>query len=281
MKRFVLLPLILAAVFAGYAGISGSQAVETEPPMFSAAYDGAEAAAVHIDVPFEKTWIRTLKNSDALIEANTQHVGEIIFATQDGVTYLRERFKEPPAEKDNTLRWDVWLNPRVPLDLAVHVDSGSTILDASALNLINLDVSADSGQLQADLPVTELPIPTTARVYSGAMTVNVPNNGAVNFKLLEVSSGLMTLKYGANVHSSLNAVRILSGTLRMDVPADAAVRVRIEHVGAGMVNMEHGLVRISGTDAEEGIWETPGFANAEHQINIVIESIDAGMFELR
>ena len=281
MKRIFIVQLILVTALAGYAGISGSQAIETEPPMFSAAYDGAETAAVHIDVPFEKAWIRTLKNSDSLIEANTQHVGEMIFATQEGVTYLRERFKEPPTEKDNALRWDVWLNPYVPLDLALHVDSGSATLDASALNLINLDISADSGQLQADLPVTELPIPTAARVHSGAMTMNVPNNGSVNFKLLEIYSGLMTLNYGADVHSSFNAVRILSGTLRIDVPSDAAVRVTIEHVGAGMVNMEHGLVRLSGTDSEEGIWETPNFANAAYQINIVIESIDAGMFELR
>jgi hypothetical protein len=278
MKRIFFLALILAAAAAGYAGISASQ---TEPPMFSAAYDGAETAAVHIDVPFEKAWIRPLKDSDALIEANTQHVGKIIFATEEGVTYLREHFKEPPTEKDNALRWDVWLNPRVPLDLALHVDSGSATLDAGALNLMNLDVSADSGRLQADLPVTELPIPTAARVHSGAMTVNVPNYGAVNFKLLEIYSGLMTLNYGADTQSSLNDVRILSGTLVIDVPSDAAVRIEIEHVGAGMVNMEHRLVRLSGTDADEGIWETPDFANAEHQINIVIESIDAGMFELQ
>jgi hypothetical protein len=40
-------------------------------------------------------------------------------------------------------------------------------------------------------------------------------------------------------------------------------------------------VRLSGTDAEEGIWETYDFANAKRQIYIVIESIDAGMFDLR
>lgn len=275
------MPLILAAGLAVYAGVSGSQAVETEPPMFRATHNGEETAAVHIDVPIEKAWVRALKDSDALIEANAQHVGEMVFATEDGVTHLRETLQQPPSEKDRSLRWDVWLNPHVPIDLALHVDSGSATLDADALTLASLDMSADSGRMEANLPMAALPIPTQARVRSGAMTINLPNDGAVNFKLLEVSSGLMTLNYGANAHSSLNAVRILSGTLVIDVPSDAAVRVEIERVGAGMVNMEHALVRISGTDPDEGIWETANFANAERQIYIVIESIDAGMFELR
>jgi hypothetical protein len=278
MKRLLVAPLVLAVIFAG---ISGLQAVQTEPPMFSAARSDAEIASIHIDVPFEKAFVRVLKTSDALIEANTQHIGEMNFSTEDGVTYLREKLQERPTQADPNMRWDVWLNPRVPLDLALHVDFGSATLDASSLTLAELDVSVESGQMEADLPVMELPIPIEARVSSGAMTINVPKNGGANFKVLEVYSGYMRLNLGADVESSLNAVRILSGTLRMDIPAEAAVRVEIQHVGAGMVNMEHALVRISGTDAEEGIWETYDFANAEHQIYIVIESIDAGMFELR
>jgi hypothetical protein len=282
MRRIFIAPLILAAALGVYAGISGSPAAEsTEIPMFRAAHDGAETAAVHIDVPFEKVWVRALKDSDSLIEANTQHIGEMIFTQEDGVVHLREKFDQPPTEKDEALRWDVWLNPQVPLDLALHINAGSATLDASALSLASLDISADKGQMTADLPVTALPIPVEARVYSGAITVNLPDEGAANFKTLEIGSGQITLKYGANTHSSLNAARIVSGTLVVSVPPEAAVRVEIQHVGAGMVNMEHALVRISGTDPDEGIWETNNFASAERQIYIVIERIDAGRFVLR
>jgi len=69
--------------------------------------------------------------------------------------------------------------------------------------------------------------------------------------------------------------------LTIDVPEDAAVRLDVRGSGPGSVSAPARLERTRSGDGDEGTWETPGYASADHKIEIVIDDLGSGDVRVR
>lgn len=282
MKRSLLiLALVLAA--CGPAAPSGSVVEQSENGVqtseFSAALEGRTEAHIRVRAQSEAVMIAALEDSDLLIDAEVQHLGEMSFAEEDGLLELRESIPES-VDNSETLQWVVGLTPTIPLNLELMVDSGSVTLDPNGLDLARLALNVGSGSMEIVLPSLDHALIVEVNVESGAINLTMRDPGTLDVHNISIGSGAVHWLIDAPANVTAPMIDIGSGTLSLDVPDDAALRVEVLDVAAGSINLAFPLLRISGGASDEGLWETEGFVNAEPQIALVLQRIGAGTFEL-
>ncbi len=130
--------------------------------------------------------------------------------------------------------------------------------------------------MNVSLPQADLS--ANVRIESGQVSLEMAG-GSLDMQQVEIGSGRMDWTVGGGSVSAQH-IAIGSGTLHLDIPDRAALRLEVLDVGSGSINLEYALLRIRGSSSNEGMWETEGFANAEQQIMIVIDTIASGTFEL-
>jgi hypothetical protein len=258
------------------ASNSGDAEIKTET--FSVALDDVTTAKIIIDVPFEKVFISALAESDNLVEAEVEYVGEMTFTADRGSVTLRESTAGESYTGDKPLRWNILVSPEVELVLEIEVASGEVSLDASGLNMSMLTLDAASGTIDADLAT--IPLSITVEVSSGEINVNMPQGADVNVTRVDVSSGAVGLNLGADSDVRVEGVTIGSGQVVVDVAQETAVRLDVQNVASGTVNIAYRMTRLDGTGSDEGMWETDGYSVAEHHVSLLVESISSGTFEL-
>ncbi len=263
-------PLILVGIGAWLLFGKTTPTLNVKRERFTAPVDNARAARVKLNFSVGETEVTSSASPDLLIDANLVYMGDIQFVnrgeeekfislSQSGdfaVQWLN------PANWFNApkrLRWDVGLNPTVPMSLDVHGGLGEARLDLSRLNLTALDATNGVGEMRMTLPVTAEPL--QVRVQAGL--------GRVELTVLD----------GAAVHAQIKGG---VGECVVNVPPRAAVRVSGK-AGIGDINVGGRLQHVSGGQGEfalgkSGVWETPDFAQAERQIIIEFEG---GVGELR
>jgi hypothetical protein len=274
------LALILLVTAACSLGDTETQTAAVRTSTYTAPRAPANTADLSITVPFQKAFISAQPDLDNLIEAEVEHVGDIVWNTEGNTVELAEDLNGRVYEGDRPLRWNVLLHPEPALDLAVNSATAEVTLDATGLNLNTLHLQAVSGTIDADLPATPAVLTTTLSVSSGTITLNLPDNALVDLNSVEVGSGQLHLNIGSAATVHLDSLTIGPGRVVVDVPVGAAVRLDVREVGAGRINLAYPMIRISGAAGDEGIWETEGFVNAEHQIWLVVDRVAAGSFEL-
>lgn len=253
-----------------------SGGVRTET--FVAALEDTTTAKVTLDVPFQEVIIRPLEESDNLIEAEVEYIGEVTFTADRGAVLLRERIGDATYTGEKPLRWNIRLNPDVDVVLEIEVDSGNVSLDASGLRITTLTLDTESGEINAQLPAS--PASVNVEVTAGEINVRIPDGADVDVTRVQVGSGSAALNIGADADVRVESIAVESGRVRVDVPPETAVRLDVQDVAAGMVNIAYSMTRLDGTGSDEGLWETGGYAAAEHHVSLVVSSIGSGTFEL-
>lgn len=251
--------LVLVLVFAGPSLGWAPPEMELITERFTESIGNATSARVNLDLDIGRTTLDALSDPNTLIDAEITYVGEINFDvrgdTQKTISISHRAsqfdfgdwFWTTDTDRDRTW-WDISLSPEIPLTLNINGSIGQSIIDLSELQIEDLDIDGDVGDFQITLPAME-------KAY------NVDINGGVGtFEVI--------LERGAAVNMTIDGD---VGEFVIDVPADAAVRLDAD-VDIGNVNVPSSFVRLSGGDdlvGESGLWETPGFDDAEVKIVIV------------
>lgn len=240
--------------------------VDVKSGRFTEPVGNATAARVDLNLSMGETAIHALADSNALIDANLNYVGEIDFSAQgDAQKTVRLQRRGtigfnlwPLSLSGSQLRWDIGLTPQVPLDLRVDASSGSAVLSLRDVKLRSFEVDASSGSMTADLPA--MPERYNARVHasSGALTFHLPENAEVN----------------ASIDMS-------SGHVAFDVPANAGVQVNVQDSSSGSVVVPRDYRRTADNGRNRGTWESPNYATAERQIVLTVTNMSSGTFEVR
>lgn len=284
MKKRSLCILYVALILAGCGGAggnAGSQAAEIQNSKFTSPLNGATAASIAVDVPFEKAFVSPLSDSGNLIEAEVEHIGDMKFGEEKGTLTLSEDTGTKSYTGNKPLRWNVLVSPNVPLALDLSTASGELTLDASNLTLSSLVLNSSSGTIEADLPASAAAIAAKVEVASGGITANLPDNATVDFSQVTTGSGTVVVNIlGAAANVDLAGTTIGSGRVKVDVPDGAAVHLEVQNVASGTINIAFRMTRLTGTASNEGIWETDNYENADRRITIVVTSIASGTFEL-
>ena len=250
--------LVLVLVFAGPS--LGLTPPETElvTERFTENIGNATSARIDLDLAVGKTTLDALSDPNTLIDAELTYVGEINFDVRgDKQKTINISHRDPSfgfnwswITDTDTKRawWDIGLSPEIPLTLNIDGSVGQSIIDLSGLQIEDLDIHGDVGDFDITLPATEKAYDVYINGGVGAFEVVLEKGAAVN------------LTIDGDV-----------GEFVIDVPADAAVRVNAD-VDIGNINVPSNFVRLSSGDdlvGESGVWETPGFDQADVRIVIV------------
>ena len=256
---------------------TSAQSEDVKSETFTVPRNGRDTAEISLGPTFETVLISPLLESDNLLEADIEYLGQINF-DDSGPISLSETNVTESYKGEKPLRWLLRLNPDVSLGLTLQLDSGEIAMDGSHLSLSTLGLSIGSGNAEIDLPANVRLMHTFLR--SGALTLNLPQNATINLDEVEVQSGRLDMLISPDSNVNISDLSIGSGSVHVDAPDGAAVRLEVRDVGSGSINLAYPLTRLQGTASDEGIWETGGFATVGKQISIVVKAIGSGSFEL-
>ncbi len=251
----VIVGLMLLGPALGWAGQAEVKAGEYAEPM-----DDTRMASVDLSLAVADTTITALTDSPSLFTADVRYLGEIEYQadTTNGKTHIRMENRGDQStfwnfgwfEPQPALRWDIGLNPDIPLDLTINSGVGQSTLNLQDLNLTHLRLNGGVGDLRLNLPATET-----------SYGVNL-NSGA--------GSASITLEEGAAVTLDINGG---VGNVTIDVPDQAAVRVDAE-TGVGNVTLPSWLEVVSRDDrtvGEDGVWQSQAFSASTRPIIITYD----------
>jgi hypothetical protein len=250
----VVLIIVLMIVGPSIGLVDDAEIVEST---FSEPLDDAQSASITLDLSVGVANINALTDSTNLIEADLNHIGDIDFQVageRSKIVSLSQSESRGisvwpfapffPGNDTAELRWDIGLSPNIPLELDVRGGVGETNVDLRSLQIDDLTVNVGVGEITLELPATDEPYLADVNAGVGKVTINIEENASVE---LTIDGGV--------------------GEVTINIPDNAAVRVNADS-GLGDVNVPRSFEQISGNDNDEGIWETEGFASAEHQITI-------------
>jgi hypothetical protein len=232
---------------------------------FSEPVDGREQASVAIKYHVGSLDIRPLVASDNLIEADVNYVGEVEFLVSDPPKYdvvlrqLGNPFTKSPRRawqtmkkdgEEDKLRWDVRLNPDVPIRLNVDGGVGRSTVDLRGVTLQQLELESGVGSMTIYLPDSDAHYDADIEAGMGSFNVYLPTRANASLDI-EGGVGRVTLHVNEGTAVRLSAQ---IGVGKVDVPSWFELQKRSSHL-VGM----------------QGVWETVGYADAEHKVQINLE----------
>ncbi len=239
-------------------GLAGDWEVREFSDVVSAR--GVESARVSLDLSVGRTTVSPVSDRANLMEADLRYVGpDIAFeASGESTRTVRLGQEEGAISTDfgglfnwlispeEELRWEIGLNPDVPIELDINGGVGDANLNLGEFKLSALNLNGGVGGIALTLPATESRYVVRINGGVGGVDIEIPDRNAD--LILRISGGV--------------------GSIDIDVPDDAAVRIESTG-GLGSVNVPGDFERVSGGEDwnnNEGTWETPGFADAEQRI---------------
>ncbi|MBN1399376.1 MAG: hypothetical protein JXA74_00980 [Anaerolineae bacterium] len=161
---------------------------------YSHALDGATSARVHLELAMGRLELGALDDSGNLFEADVRYderrgrfLSDVERTGDELQVELRSEFRGwGPFPGEAADRWEVRLNPDVPLRLDVDGGINRSQLDLSQLDLTRLDLNVGVGDVALSLPEGSV---YRARVDGGVgrLEIRAPQEGAVR---IDVDGGL-------------------------------------------------------------------------------------------
>lgn len=241
-------------------------APELKTERFTEPLGDASSAEVRLDLAEFPTAIRALTGTTDLIDAELTHAGQVRFNARGGAERVVSldytslpSFIFFPDFSSQQAQWRIGLSPRVPLRLTVDAGSGSTEMDLSGLNLVELDLDVGSGSVDLSLPATEDRYEARLDAGSGSQTVRVPVGAA----------GTLTYDGG-------------SGSLTLEVADTAAVRLDVRDSGSGSLRVPSDWAEVERGRNDEGAWQSPTYDDTEGAaLLVVVDGFGSGSITVR
>ena len=279
--------LILLAILAPSLDLGPE--IELKTLSFREPLDNASSARISLDLDRYATTIDSLSDSRSLFIAELDTFTDIRFnshgAKSKSVSIEPSRSKSFDLNwidlADYSAGWEIFLSPVIPLDLTVDIGSGSALLNLSDLDMTDLDINGGSGSTDLFLPAI------TSRYYvsidggSGSFYIELENRTNIKSDI-DIDSGSFDIVIGSGSDVELR-IEGGSGSLDIDIPDDVGVRVVIRERGSGSVSVpiQYDLVDdMDDNDRDTGIWETEGFSDASHKVEITFDP-GSGSFKIR
>jgi hypothetical protein len=248
-------------IFILVAGVQlpGARPVGVVTERLHAPLESAKSAHVILDLWSDPARVFALNDSAELLDANVTHTGQVDLTTTgstEKTVRLEHRADFNPefftfGSPDQ--RADIGLSSAIPLELTINSASGSQDLNLNGLNLTAFNLDAASGSLSLTLPKSAASYPVRLNAASGSINLNVQDGASFKLKLDSAS-----------------------GSISFHLPQNAAVRIDVQDNGSGSLTVQSGFNKISGSDNETGVWETPGYATAGSQIEITVTNFGSG-----
>ena len=254
---------VLAVLIAGPAlGLPTASVGVLQTRTLTEPVNGATSADVILDFSSQPVSLHPVKSAANLLEAQIEYYGGLSYASTGSAA--RKISLTPSGGfsfflgSDANARWDIGLNPAIPISLHLGGASGSQSLDLSTLHLTAFFLDQGSGSVDASLPPSPDAYTAEFQGASGSLDLSLPANANLTLRL---TGG--------------------SGSINLHLPAGAAVRVEVRSSGSGSVSLPANLSQTSsGANRKEGVWQTAGYDQAAFKINIICDDLGSGSFTL-
>lgn len=233
--------------------------VELQSAEFSEPLGQTTSAEVFLELNGGQNQLTTLSEADNLFEASLIYLGTVDFSvTGDQAKQIALTSSEMPfapffgpllAEQ----KADIGLSNAVPVAITLENSDGDAQLELEDLQLAGLEF----------------------RMSGGNVTANLPATGENLRSDINQSGGDLTIQPAAETTGDFRVV-ISGGNLIFDVPDQEDLRVEVLNHSGGEVDVPENFVQTQTGDGEEGVWESPGFAQGEHPIVITVDNISGG-----
>ena len=245
---------------------------------FSESLGGAASARIDLDLERYSTTIEALSDSNLLIEAELDTLTDVVFSASGD---QEKSVSLKPVEDYGfdyewydfvDARWEIGLNPEVPLDLIVDVGSGSVTVDLIDLEITDLVIDGGSGSVDLTLPASTLQYQVNIDGGSGSCDIELESGTDIE-AAMDVGSGSfdIVIGSGSDVDARIDGG---SGSVTVDVPNDVGVRLVVRSRGSGGVNVPGSYLLVDDQgddDRDTGVWESEGYSSASHQIEITFD----------
>ena len=224
---------------------------------FRAPIDEAESAEIYLNLEVGETTIHPLSDETVLIDAELAHLGDVTFTVTgehhqiinlEHAEHFNFRWLNPANwfSHHDDLKWDIGLNPRLPMQLNVNGGAGKSVLNLDGINLTDLRVKSGLGEVHLRLPATAERYDAQLTGGVGEFNINIARGAAIN---LDVKGGV--------------------GEFKINTPHDSGVHIEAS-MGVGEVKTSSRFTKIGGGHAAgvggSGTWESDDFEAADRKI---------------
>jgi len=255
--------VILFLILSPSLGLAPSFEVKTAH--YTTPLESTTSATLDLNLSSYITEVNALDAPDKLIEANLDYRGRMDYSVNGGaqktisINESSQWFEGWWMNPGKEMRWNISLSPQVPFDVKVDSGSGASHFDLSGLKLTGFDLNMGSGSITIDLPANTTPYNTSIEGGSGSVDLTLPKDTDLS---LELDGG--------------------SGSIQVAVPGNSGLRITVQDNGSGSVNTPARVSRISGDPEEdEGVFESSGYNQAAHKIQIVVSGMGSGSINLQ
>jgi hypothetical protein len=254
--------LIIVLMLVG-PSLGWVQSAEVKEATYNEPVGDTASATINLDVSVAETNIKALSDSSDLFQADLRYVGDVIYDVNGGsekTISLRQENQNNSSigfwdwnfwGSDQNLRWDIGLSTDVPIDLEVNSGVSSSTLDLKDIQLTRLHVNSGVGSVNLTVPAMPDSYDVSISGGTGSTNITVEEGAAIN---LDITGGV--------------------GSVTVDVPNGTAVRLDAS-TGVGQINVPSDYERTSGDEenfvGDEGIWQSPGYDNADRKITITYD----------
>jgi hypothetical protein len=241
--------------------IEGKPELQTQE--FVVVVQNTTLANIELNLTTHETIIQPLTDSTSLVEAQVTHFGEVDFnvtgaehkwirLTHRGVLSFFPWFL--PDVQDTDLTWHIGLSPGVPLNLMVDAGTGRTEIDLSGLNVTRFELDGGTGTSQVVLGASDTGYETYFKAGTGSLDIIFPVQSSIR----------------VNLKGS-------TGRIQLQMPEGAAVQIEVLRGGTGDLILPTWITQVSGKEGrDEGVYQSPGFDEADQQIIVMVERIRTG-----
>ena len=250
-----LLALMLLGPSLGLA-----QEVEVQTAQFSEPLSGAERAEVRLDLSVGQVTIDALADSNELISADLNYLGDVRFEHSGDAVRRVHLFTEGAVSGGTfsipflpwfdfgqpDLTWDIGLTPDVPIVLDINGGVGESNIDLSGLQITSLDMNTGVGETTLTLPATDAAYNASIDTGVGELAITIADGAAL---ALTVNGGV--------------------GQVTLDIPHDGAVRLEARG-GLGDVNVSGANLNLVRQRDDVFEYETDSYSSASENERITI-----------
>jgi hypothetical protein len=139
------------------------------------------------------------------------------------------------------LRWDLGLNPNIPMSLALTANAGASDLDLRGLMLQDLSLKIAASDVTVFLPGGDYD--SDIETNAASTTITLPQSGQHTIEL-----------------------RVTAGSVTLNLPEGMEARIEVDQALGSFDDQNHSLQR-TGTD---NIWQTNGYEDSADRITLKV-----------
>ncbi len=273
------IPQFEPEIAARSEGVRSGQFVES--------MNGAETAAVDLELGWQRAAIYPLEDSENLVDADLDYAGEIEFNTYGGsdrhVSLSERDFNPNRFSFDvNDYEWNIGISTQPEVDLTIQMGVNDGDFDLRGIDLKNLDFTGAFGDVNLALPAAGHRYDATIDSSFGETVLEIDDGAEVNM-WLSGGIGDVSIEVGRDVDLELEIDPEIS-SITIIVPDDAAVRVETESTSGGELTVPQDYTHVEEADEESffpfadsiGAWESPEYSRGDHAIVITVDDLGYG-----